>query len=88
MTDPRFIAESGRFNGIAREVHALKSSAFTLGALELGNLCQQLEDMGDSKNVEKLQVVLQELKLHFEQALKELKMIRAERMVVPEKKSA
>ncbi len=67
---------------LARGAHCLKSAALTLGALDLGHVCQALEDLKDSNALDRLEALslqLQELYNGSCQQLTEIKLSRLNR---------
>ena len=65
---------------ISSEAHGLKSSARTLGAMELGNLCQELEDVvRENKEPEEIIELLSKLKEAFGSVVIEFKRIKTKR---------
>jgi signal transduction histidine kinase/CheY-like chemotaxis protein len=63
---------------VAREAHGLKSSAQTLGALALGEICQKLEDIPKSVPPTELDSLFETLKNSFRQSCKELTEIKTQ----------
>jgi CheY-like chemotaxis protein len=72
--------ESGDFEGSAREAHSLKSSANTLGAEELGKLCQRIEDRAELDDNAIVRSRIQSLQQLYSRSKAELIEIRAKRM--------
>jgi HPt (histidine-containing phosphotransfer) domain-containing protein len=60
----------------SKAAHSLKSSALALGALELGKLCQQLEDLPSTKSNVDIPDLIKNFKEIYQQSCKELNKIR------------
>ncbi|MGB3635394.1 MAG: PAS domain S-box protein [Rubrobacteraceae bacterium] len=65
-------AESGDALALSRIAHTLKGSSSNLGAGRMSNVCQELEEAGQSENLEGLDVLLRRLDAEFESARSEL----------------
>jgi HPt (histidine-containing phosphotransfer) domain-containing protein len=84
-SSPQRLAATQKFvdlndiSAAAREAHGLKSSAQTLGALQLGTLCQELEDCDASKPAKELHALFVKLEKAYQEACAELELIRSER---------
>jgi HPt (histidine-containing phosphotransfer) domain-containing protein len=76
LADIRAALESGDAPSLERAAHALKSSAGTLGAYVLRDLCAQLEDLADSATVEGAAEVVDALAAAFERARPALEELR------------
>lgn len=71
--------ESKNIPALAREAHALKSGALTLGALLLGEICQKFEDLDSTVSSADLQVLYGSLKAAYHQSCLELAEIKVNR---------
>lgn len=71
----REISKSGDLKSLSREAHAIKSSAKTIGALRLGEFCQQLEHHPE-QGLEQSSDLIQKIGLEVEVVIKEMKRIR------------
>lgn len=57
---------------VRQEAHSLKSSARAVGAMQLGKLCEQMEEAGREADTERFQKLGVELDDKFEEAVKEI----------------
>lgn len=57
---------------LQEKAHSLKSSSGNMGALQLSEICMQLEKIGHSKNLSQAQALAQSLDSEFKQASLEL----------------
>lgn len=81
VTPPRInnlsqLAEKRDLKALSREAHALKSSARTIGALRLGDLCQQMEQLEELGLVDQKQIILANIKASLEEVFSEINKIR------------
>ncbi len=72
--------------GAAREAHNLKSSAQTLGAKKLGSACQMLEDLNQSRDLEKISRLFKELNEIYLESCAEFSEIKRQRTKAAERK--
>ena len=63
----------------SRQAHALKSSAKTLGALELGDLCQKIEDLKNGGMPAELHAFVKQLEISYELTCKALIQLKSAR---------
>ncbi len=66
-------AKTGDMNQICRTAHALKSLASVVGAMQLGELSQELEAIGKSTDVQGCQVLVDGLQAAFDRSALEIK---------------
>ena len=62
-------AESRRWSDVADQAHKLKSSSRSVGALQLGALCESLERAGRSNNADLCMVLVQSVAQSYEQVV-------------------
>lgn len=63
---------SGDALGVQEKAHSLKSSSGNMGALQLSQLCLQLEKMGQAKDLSRAKTVADSLDKEFKQVSFEL----------------
>jgi HPt (histidine-containing phosphotransfer) domain-containing protein len=72
---------------IGHHAHSLKSSAFSLGAIEVGELCQDLEDLSDQHNPDSSRRTVLLLMNALERASADLRNLKADRLQNLQQKS-
>ncbi len=73
MTAIRSSATLGDTTAISEVAHAFKSAARTVGALQLGELCQEMEMTSKNGNVADCHALLNQLNTAFESAIVSIK---------------
>ncbi|AZZ35884.1 hypothetical protein CIK05_03435 [Bdellovibrio sp. qaytius] len=63
--------------GVQEKAHSLKSSSGNMGALQLSQICMQLEKMGQTKDLSQAKDLAQKLDVEFKQVSLELRQIVA-----------
>ena len=66
--------------GAAKKAHALKPGALILGAELMGKLCQEIENLEESKNSDELNNLFLQLEKTYTESCQELIEIKLERM--------
>ncbi len=79
------LKNSQDIKGVTREAHALKSSSMILGAVQLGNLCQQLEDLSGPNALSELEQLHKSLVECYKLTCSELTEIKKARISGVEK---
>lgn len=70
------LAKAGDIKALSKEAHALKSSARTIGALRLGDHCQQMEHIEDLGLIDQKMELLAKIKSSLDEVFAEIKKIR------------
>ncbi len=71
--------EAGDVPGASDGAHALKSGARMLGAVELGALCQKLEDLKGSSDLEAARVLFESIQMNYNQTIATLLDMKSDR---------
>ena len=70
-----FIAQKNVY-GAAKEAHALKSGSQTLGALELSEICQKIENIKQTNNLNELEKSKELLEIKYKNVCDEFREIK------------
>ncbi|MBI3195482.1 MAG: response regulator [Ignavibacteriae bacterium] len=76
ITDAQHAFETRDVKSLKHAVHTLKGSSQNLGALQVGKICREIEDLLTSNEWEKIEFRLSELVTTFDVSCKELQKIR------------
>ncbi len=67
------LISSGDHQQVSREAHSIKGASSNLGALELADLCQQLESSAKQGDLSRASDLLEKIKVEFEIVIEVLK---------------
>src|SRR5690606_29785828 len=80
----RASCETGNAIAVAAEAHKLKSSARSVGALALGQLCEQMERHGNAASSQALQQLLPRFEAEIGSVCRYLETLETGRAILPE----
>lgn len=72
IADLHVAIAAGDANGVQAKAHSLKSSSANMGALQLSEICQQLEKMGQANDLSQAKILAQSLNDEFKNVSFEL----------------